>query len=61
MPKFLSDALKSGRLVKVITTNGYRMEGELVDFDISTTYGAITLSIDGVERLIMISAISTII
>lgn len=59
MPNFLNDALQAGRTVKVITINGYQMEGKITDVDIH--FGAITLDVDGKERFIMISAISTII
>lgn len=59
MPKFLDDALHSGRTVKVITINGYQMTGRITCVDVP--FGAIVLDVNSEERLIMISAISTII
>lgn len=59
MPEFLKKALSERRTVTVFVTNGFKMVGILVDVD--TEFRAITLDVDGKERLVFMNAVSTII
>lgn len=57
MRDFLNPMKKKRTRVVIITKNGYQMGGRIVAWDET----AIRVDVDGIDRLVLMSAVSTII
>ena len=55
--KKLQEAVESGKSVRVITRNGYQMDGVILDFDANVLH----MRVRGEDQMVYIGAISTII
>lgn len=55
--KKLQEAVESGKSVRVITRNGYQMDGVILDFDANV----LQMQVRGEDQMVYIGAISTII
>lgn len=57
MRSFLDSVSKSGTRVAVIIKNGYQLHGRITNWDETS----MLVDVDGIDRLVMLSAVSTII
>lgn len=57
MHRFLEPLTSRRTRVVIIMKNGYQMGGRIVEYD----EASIRVDVDGIDRLVMVSAVSTII